>query len=1277
MAEDRYNQLLNSMDEGYCVIDVIFDDAGKPVDWRYLETNQQYRSQGGIPAAPGQLISEICGGAQSFWFELYGDVAVSGIPAHIENEFKETGKWFDIYAFKIGGNESRKVGVLCRDISERRKTEEALQESEQRFRSVLDNSVDVIYRVNIQTGHFEYVSPSVENIMGYTPEQIMAMSSAEALAMIHPDDLPAMRTAIARLPETGNEEAIYRQRNKNGEYRWLSNHMSLTRDSAGQPLYRNGSIRDITEAKQTEEALRESEQRFRAVLNTSVDIIYRVNIQTDRFDYVSPSAEKIMGYTPEQYMAISSAEVMTMIHPDDLPAIRTAMTRLLETGNEEVILRQRAKSGEYRWLSNHMSLTRDNTGQPLYRTGNIRDITETRRTEEALRESEQRFRTVQENSLDRFTILKPFYDSHGEIVDFTYIYQNTQAAKTTRRSPEEMIGHRMTDFFPTFPQTNFFALYKKAAETGQPLEFEDEYRFDGVNEWFRATITPVTDGIAIATQIITERKRAEEALQQANRNFTSLFNNKTVGLIYCRTIFDENNQPSDFFVLDINPTYEIMTGIPRNQIVGMKITEAAPKVSRDFINLHNTVAVTGEETRFEIHGPVTDRWYDVNIFSPQKGYFISLFFNITERKQMMDDIKKNELLLNTIVQNTAEHLFLNDSHGRVVFVNDAYVKSFGTKQMDVIGKNALELYHDEEVARIIEENDKKVMQTGEVIVTEETAPTSDGIMSTFLVTKSPWKDSSGNIVGVVGVSHNITERKKLEEELKKAKAAADYQALQLNAMFENMTEGVIVCDAKGEVLSMNAAGLRMHGLRSFDEYTHYHDYAVDFEGFSLDGRLLLPEEWPIGRALKGETFTNYEMLVCRKDFDLSWIGSYGGAPVYDKNGDMFLAIITFRDITKQKEMDLELKRTMDGLKKADKNKNQFISVLSHELRNPLAVISASLSLFEAAKSNEQIVKTKEIIKRQTGQLTKLVDDLLELTRMNQNKITLKKEWINLIDIVKSAALDHQSKYTEKDLLLRTELPPEPVYLSADPVRITQCVGNLLQNALKFTPRAGEVKLSLETENNEAVIRVKDNGIGISPNLLAHIFEPFMQADTSLDRQNGGLGLGLPITKSIAELHGGTADVFSEGIGKGALFTIRLPMTVRNTEVQDPETMKNADRTYKILLIDDNESLCDVLCSVFEIMGHQAYAVHNGTEGIAKAKKIQPDIIFCDIGLPGLSGYEVAEILKADEELKSTFLVALTGYTGSEEAERTKAAGFDLHLAKPVDMALLAKVLAEI
>ena len=221
-------------------------------------------------------------------------------------------------------------------------------------------------------------------------------------------------------------------------------------------------------------------------------------------------------------------------------------------------------------------------------------------------------------------------------------------------------------------------------------------------------------------------------------------------------------------------------------------------------------------------------------------------------------------------------------------------------------------------------------------------------------------------------------------------------------------------------------------------------------------------------------------------------------------------------------------------------------------------------------------------------------------------------------------------------------------------------------------------ISLASEEEEAVIRVRDNGVGISPGLLEHVFKPFTQADTTLDRANsGGLGLGLSIVDGIVQMHGGRVAAYSEGEGKGALFTVRLPGMAQPGHARNASAAEKRIRKLRILVIDDKRKLTDILCAMLGAMGHRARAAYDGYGGIEAAKEIRPDVIFCDIGLPGRSGYEVAEILKADRELKNAYLVALTGYAGEDEKKRAKAAGFDRHLAKPVDRAALEKVLAEI
>lgn len=347
--------------------------------------------------------------------------------------------------------------------------------------------------------------------------------------------------------------------------------MIATHEDIGAEL--NRLRQRIAELESGEEVLRSNVEQFRSVLDTSIDVIYRVNAQTGRFEYVSPSAETTMGYTPEEYIAMSSEDVLAMIHPDDIPVMRSAVACLLEDGKAEAVYRQLTRSGEYRWLSNHMSLVRDRTGQVLYRNGNIRDITELKHAGENLRESEERFRAVHENSADRFTILKPVRNGEGEIVDFTYVYLNVKAASTAGRSKDELVGQCLTEVFPAFCETRFFAICKLAMDTGQAAELEDRYNAYGVDDWFRITVTPVQDGIAVAAQIITERKRAEEALIESEKRFQELFNSITEVFQVIELVYDENGHAVDFYFREVNPATKNLTGKSRDEMVGKRAKE--------------------------------------------------------------------------------------------------------------------------------------------------------------------------------------------------------------------------------------------------------------------------------------------------------------------------------------------------------------------------------------------------------------------------------------------------------------------------------------------------------------------------------------------------------------------------------------------------------------------------------------------------------------------------------------------------------------------------------
>ncbi len=387
------------------------------------------------------------------------------------------------------------------------------------------------------------------------------------------------------------------------------------------------------------------------------------------------------------------------------------------------------------------------------------------------------------------------------------------------------------------------------------------------------------------------------------------------------------------------------------------------------------------------------------------------------------------------------------------------------------------------------------------------------------------------------------------------------------------------------------------------------------------------------------------------------------------------------DIIERKWAEEELRESEEcalalvkKLEEADRNKNDFLNALSHEIRNPLATISAGLQLMDISHDETHIKNAREIINRQMDQLCSLVDDLLDLTRISNNRVELKKQRVDIGRLVSLVAKDHIPLAAKDGLRLETELG-EDIYIEADPVRIKQIIGNMLQNAFKFT-EAGVVKLSVYEENGQAVISVKDPGIGIRPENLSRIFEPFMQLGGHLGKKSGGLGLGLSIVKAIAQLHGGDVGVFSEGEGKGSEFFIRLPAENSLPAAQETNGAGAAGENLKVLLIEDNEDYSEMMCELLRFLGHQVTCAQSGVSGIKKAKEDVPDVIICDIGLPGINGFETARRLKEDEELNKVFLVSITGFAGPQYAADAQKAGFDLYIKKPADINALKHILNE-
>jgi signal transduction histidine kinase len=372
--------------------------------------------------------------------------------------------------------------------------------------------------------------------------------------------------------------------------------------------------------------------------------------------------------------------------------------------------------------------------------------------------------------------------------------------------------------------------------------------------------------------------------------------------------------------------------------------------------------------------------------------------------------------------------------------------------------------------------------------------------------------------------------------------------------------------------------------------------------------------------------------------------------------------------------DVTEARAAVALRELDHRKSAFLAVLSHELRNPLAPIATAIHLLDRVPpGSEQATRARAVIQRQTQQLTRLVDDLLDLTRIERGKVELKVELVDLREIVRRISEDYRETFDEHGLQLHVTAPAGPVSVRGDPARLSQITGNLLHNATKFTPAGGAVTVVVGQAGGRAELRVRDTGVGIASEQLGRLFEPFAQVEQGLARTAGGLGLGLSLAKGLAEMHGGTIAAASEGLGRGAEFVVSLPLAP--PVETSPGHARPRSPPRSIVLIEDNVDAAATLAELLALDGHRVEIATAGRTGIELVRSVRPDVVLCDLGLPDLEGYDVARALRADESLRGTRLVALSGYAQPEDRERCREAGFDAHLAKPADRDTLDALLA--
>lgn len=499
----------------------------------------------------------------------------------------------------------------------------------------------------------------------------------------------------------------------------------------------------------------------------------------------------------------------------------------------------------------------------------------------------------------------------------------------------------------------------------------------------------------------------------------------------------------------------------------------------------------------------------------------------------------------------------------------------------------------------------------------------------------------------------ITERKRAEE---------DKSFLASIVQFSE--DAIIGKDLNGIINFWNGGAERLYGYSSAEAIGRSSTFIVPDDRQQEETQIL-------GRLRRGERIEHYETVRMAKDghkIDISLTIS----PIRDNKGHIIGAAKVARDIT-------EWKRAEKALKEADRHKDEFLAMLAHELRNPLAPLSNALYIVESGADAEQAAKAYAIMRRQVQQMTRLVDDLLDASRISHGKVELRKERITLAEVINSAVETVKPAIERNQHTLSVQLPEQSLWLNVDLTRLSQVFANLLNNAAKYTPPGGYVLLRAEKQENSVIVRVSDTGVGIPSAMLSRIFDLFAQVDNSIERTRGGLGIGLTLVKNLVEMHEGTVEANSKGTGQGSEFIVRLPLASsssqndRTDEQESRYLSKTMPERLRVLVVDDHKILAETLGCMVELLEHEVKLAHDGDSAIALAKSFLPHVILLDIGLSGMSGYEVCRQLRAQAALKDCIIVAQTGWGQEEHRQHSQAAGFDRHLVKPIKLETLERL----
>ncbi|MBL8848565.1 MAG: PAS domain S-box protein, partial [Planctomycetaceae bacterium] len=735
----------------------------------------------------------------------------------------------------------------------------------------------------------------------------------------------------------------------------------------------------------------------------------------------------------------------------------------------------------------------------------------------------------------------------------------------------------------------------------------------------------------------------------------------------------------DGFITNMNAVAESLTAWPLSDARGRPLTEVfhivnettrapasnpATRALRDgvIVGLANhTVLIARDGTERAID----DSAAPIRCKAGEIVGCVLVFRDITERRQLERDLDARldaARLLANIVSSSEDAIISKSLDGIIQSWNASAERLFGFTAAEAVGQHiSLVIPPD----RLDEETEIIAsLKAGKRVEHFDTwRQRQDGSQIQVSLTISPVLNDEGAVVGASKLVRDVTRQRQ-----------AEYERQRFVTVIENSADFIGMCDLQGIPFYVNRAGLQMVGLDDIEQVrrTHLRDFF-----FPEDQEQIINTFVPsVLRDGHGEMEVRFRSF---RTGEPRWMVYKAFVLTGDENQIIGLATVS-QDVTRRREMEDNLRALASDLSEADRRKDEFLATLAHELRNPLAPISNALQILRLSDDPLGREQARLLMERQLEQMIRLVDDLLDVSRITRGKLELRIAPVPLATVINSAIETSQPLIDRMEHELSVSMPADDLRVNADLTRLAQVFANLLNNSAKYMDRGGRIWLTVEEQGDSVVVTVRDEGIGIAPDQLQDIFEMFSQADHSLERAQGGLGIGLTLVKRLVEMHGGEIAAHSDGLGKGATFTIRLPLLAESAAIEVPAAdVEDAPSRIgrKVLIVDDNRDSANTMAMLLNILGNETRTAYDGQQGVDTAAEFRPDVMLLDIGLPKLNGYEACRRIREQSWGADIVLIAVTGWGQDEDRRRSQAAGFDHHLVKPLDPQQLSKLLSQL